>query len=366
MVWPALIVACLALGAWLMSGADPPPRKEVSAPAFPRYQSPKARARAVARRTSPPVAKPALAIEAGAEAEAPPAPAPLPARDPMITALSRPEGGSALFMEANVLLHSPVGEMLLGCLDADARREIDRVRDRFGVDLFSSIDRVAVQQGLLTVSGHFGDAEWENIFEEFAPREHGDYGMIYSRPDLHDLVGDGGAPLERQPVMGVWNDELVFVGDTPEEVAAAMDRLEGNAPTGPPPIKEHEAYGEIYGTLQAEDFGQLLAGGENTELSELLKRAAERVELHVDARDEVAIVARARGTDTTAMEKLSRALGGALSLGRIKARQDGDDDLAALLEHARVTPFDGDSTLELALPRSTLREWLGDCASPAK
>jgi hypothetical protein len=31
-----------------------------------------------------------------------------------------------------------------------------------------------------------------------------------------------------------------------------------------------------------------------------------------------------------------------------------------------ITPIDGDSTLELALPRSTLREWLGDCASPAK
>ena len=189
--------------------------------------------------------------------------------------------------------------------------------------------------------------------------------MIYRQPDLAEMAANLDEPLEREPVIGVWNDELVFVGDTPEEVQGAMDRLEGAAPTGPPPIADDQAYGEIYGAVRAEDFTQLLDAGEQSELANLLKRAAEQVELHVDARDDVALVARARGPDKRAMDELSRALGGALSLGRIQARREGDDELAGLLEHAKVSPFEGDSTVELALPQSTLREWLGDCAQAA-
>ncbi len=370
--WPATLIGCLLLAAWLMSGADPPPPKEVAVPAFPRFQTPEDKARADARKKPrpskpsaplpPPDDEPPSEVPPPAPAEAPPT----PHRDPVMTALSRPGGGSALVMEANVLLHSPVGEMILGCMDASAKAEIDDVRQRFGVDLFSSIDRVAVQEGLLAVSGHFAEAEWETIFEGMKPEEHGDFGMVYSQPELSQIAEDLDEPLAREPVVGVWNDELVFLGDSAEEVQAAMDRLEGAAPAGPPPIADREAYGEIYGNVRAEDFTKLLAGGDQGELADLLKRAAERVELHVDARDDVALVARARGPDAQAMDELSRSLGGLLSLGRIQARREGDDELAGLLEHAKVSPFEGDSTVELALPQATLREWLGECAQPAK
>lgn len=355
-IWPALVVGCLALAAWLMSGADPPARQEVPEPAFPRFQTPKARERAEARKKPSPI-KAAVPPAAPEESPSPP-PSP---RDPVMTALARPEGGSTLVLEANVLLHSPVGEMILACMDAEAKKAVDDVRARFGVDLFSSIDRVAVQQGLLVVSGHFAEAEWEAIFEGMAGAEHGDRGMIYA-PPVTEILPEGRQPPSSEPTIGVWNDELVFIGDSPQEVQDAIDRLEGAAPPGPPPIADEQAYGEIYGAVRAEDFTQLLQAGEQSELADLLKRAAEQVELHVDARDDVALVARARGPDTQAMDELSRALGGALSLGRIKARRDGDDDLADLLEHARVTPFEGDSTVELALPQESLRQWLGDCA----
>ena len=370
-IWPVLMVVCLGLAAWLMSGADPPPRAEVPEPAFPRFQTPKDKARVDARKTAPPTKPPAVPSPSPETPDGSPAPTreappsdPAGHRDPVMTALSKPGGGSALVLEANVLLHSPVGEMILGCMDADARTEIDRVRDRFGVDLFSSIDRVAVQQGMLAVSGHFEQAEWESIFEGMSPEKHGDHGMIYRQPPFAPQEDDAERRPDPEPVIGVWNDELVLIGDSPEEVQAAIDRLEGDAPTGPSPVADREAYGEIYGSVRAEDFTQLLAGSDQPELADLIKRAAERIELHVDARDDVAVVARARGSDTAAMEELSRTLGGALSLGRIQARREGDDDLADLLEHARITPLDGDSTVEIALPQASLRQWLGKCAQP--
>jgi hypothetical protein len=67
------------------------------------------------------------------------------------------------------------------------------------------------------------------------------------------------------------------------------------------------------------------------------------------------------GPDGERVGDLGRSLGGALSLGRLKAKAEGDKDLVELLELARVSQHDGLFTVEVALPLELLEEKLAAC-----
>ena len=98
-----------------------------------------------------------------------------------------------------------------------------------------------------------------------------------------------------------------------------------------------------------------------------LRGTAERVELHVDTRDEhdVLIVADAKGSNPTAVEDLAKSLGAALAVSRVTARHDGDEALAQLLDLARISPETGAFRVEVGLPLELLRRRFGRCAEDA-
>ena len=73
------------------------------------------------------------------------------------------------------------------------------------------------------------------------------------------------------------------------------------------------------------------------------------------------MVADVRGPAGEDLERLSKAFGAALALGRIKAQDDGDEKLAQLLDFAKVKPPAGRSfSLDVALPIEVLKD-LGPC-----
>jgi hypothetical protein len=323
-LWLVVAIVLFAAAAFLMSRGDAPrpePRAKVE---FPRHLRQAEYERMERRRTLP-----AAALPAGAEQ-----PDRAPVLDPLLTALPAVPGKSAVVFEANALRHSPLGELFLNCfLTEDDRLEM---REELGFDPLEDIDRVAFGgDGVMLVSGHFGAAKWEELQPDATFEPWGDKArFLRSRAD-----GAGGESV------AVWGEELVLVGDDRASLEAAID--------------ESATYGEIYGVIAAEQLAEMLPP-DQTGLRQRILEAAERIELHVDASGDVAIAADVRGPEADQVRDLGKSLGAALSLARIKAMAEGEDELVQLLEHARVQPLGDSFALELALPLALLEEHLGD------
>jgi len=333
--WLLAAVVLLACAAFLMRRGE---SKEKPAPVahveFPRSASPHEHKRNQARRTL--------------------APAPLKdetkegfrfKRDPVMTALPTAKGKSAMVFEAAALKESPIGRLWLDCMMSErSAKELERFKNDVGVDLLNDVDRVAVSsQKVVILSGDFGAVHWDKIGR--TPKPYGDKGTIY---------GD-----DNQESVATWGDGLQIMGD-PAEIKAAIDRLEDRVPPEPPLIEDWSAYGDAYGVLSAEDFAKMLPESQR-EIADRLRGALERIELHVDASEDVAIVADATGPTEADVNDLGKTLGAALSLGRLKAQSDGDEKLADLMELARVSPRNGRFSLEMALPMPLIQREMGPC-----
>jgi hypothetical protein len=266
-------------------------------------------------------------------------------RDPVMTALPTTKGKSAMVFEAAALKESPIGRLWIDCMlsERDAR-EFERLKSDFGVDLLHDVDRVAVSsQKLVVLAGNFGAAHPDKLERPAEP--YGTKGTIYTH--------------ENGASMATWGDGLQLMGD-PVELRAAIDRLEDRGPPEPPLIEDWSAYGDAYGVLSAEDFAKMLPASQR-DIAERLRGALERIEIHVDAADDVALVADATGPTAADVDDLGKTLGSALSLGRLKAQSDGDERLADLMELARVSPRSGRFSLEMALPMPLIQREMGPC-----
>ncbi|HZA14079.1 MAG TPA: hypothetical protein VE618_06270, partial [Myxococcaceae bacterium] len=194
--WPWLVsaVVLFALAGWLMALRDverpEPAWKRV---AMPRRMTSEERARAESRRT--------LLLPPPAVASAEP-PEPQRPRDPLIAALPSRFDRGALVVEANAVRHSPVGQLLVDCmLSRDGGRNLEELRRTTGIDPLEDVDRVAMADETLIVSGHFAKARWQEIFRERgAP--FGQDGMLY-RPPLPD--GRDAPDI----AIGVWKSQIV-------------------------------------------------------------------------------------------------------------------------------------------------------------
>jgi hypothetical protein len=336
--WLLAAVLLLACAAFLMRRGE---SKEKPAPVahveFPHYARPEEHKRNQERRTLPPPPIKDDTKEGYRQK-----------RDPVMTALPTLRGKSAMVFEAAALKESPIGRLWLDCMlsERDAQ-ELDRFKKDYGVDMLNDVDRVAVSsQKVMVLAGDFGAVHWDKL--ERPKRSYGTKGTIYASDD-----NQGGKAIAS------WGDGIQLLGDV-NEIEAAIDRLEDRTPPEPPLIPEWSAYGDAYGVLSAEDFAKMLPTSQR-EIAERLRGALERIELHLDASDEVAIVADATGPTATDVDDLGKTLGSALSLGRLKAQADGDEKLAELMELARVSPRDGRFSLELALPMPLIQREMGPC-----
>lgn len=338
-LWLGSAVVLFALAAWLMSRGDEPRKQPPPPVEFPRYLRPAEQERLERRRTLP--EKPAP-IAAPAQEE----PRTAPVLDPLLAALRRKPGESAVVFEANALRHSPIGELAVDCFFQG--KDLDQLRGELGFDPLEDVDRVAFAGEVVLVSGHFGGVDWSHLAPDARFRPVGEKGRLLDRRE----VGRDGA-------FALWNDELLLAAPSEGALLEAIDRLEGRAQVEPA-IDEGSTYGELYGVIGAAQLAKLLPP-EQKALAARLEAAAQRIELHVDASGDVAISADVEGPDTQAVGDLGRSLGAALAVARLQAKATGEDDLVELLDLARIQPRDGRFSLELALPLSLLEKHLGGC-----
>jgi hypothetical protein len=342
--WLFGALALLALAAWLMSRGDSVASTDEKKPRveFPRHPKQADQDRNRRRRTLP-------APPARADSDVQPS-----KRDPVITALPHSKGKSVMVFEASALKETPLAKHWLDCMmSGRQRRRIDGIRERFGVDVLEDIDRFAVSsEEVFIASGDFGQVKWEEI--NGPPRVYGNKGVIFVR----------GQEGRRVDTIGIWNDEMLMVANSVEAVEAAMDRLEDRAPVEEPRLREWDQYGDVYGVLSADDIAKLFPEDQR-DLADRLRGAVQDVEIHVDASEDVAIVAEVAGGVESEVEDLAKSLGGALSLARLKAQSDGEDKLAELLDYAKIRPSGGRFSIDLALPLDVLIRQMGPCRKDA-
>jgi hypothetical protein len=285
-------------------------------------------------------------------------------RDPVLAALPRGKGHSALVFEANALRHSPVGELLLGCVLSNGNLTLNEIRERTGLDLLQDLDRLVVTDEGVLLTGNFGNARLAEIFKKSIPSGYGNGAQLFepvpepppapdARPRMFLPIKDTGAS---------WNDQMLVFSYSPESARGFIDRVEGRAGVGELPLlPEGSTYGEMYGRVSVEMLG-LIFRNEQPELMAMLMEAADSVELHLDARSDVSMVVEVQGADTRKVEELGRSLEAALSVARLKAQVAGEHEVARWLDFASVRPDGARLQVELALPLEFLKDKLSSCA----
>jgi hypothetical protein len=166
--------------------------------------------------------------------------------------------------------------------------------------------------------------------------------------------------------VGTWGSQMLLLGQDRAGLQASLDRLESSGPRQPGVLTEDQAYGEVYGVLTPDVLAELV-GREDAALGQTLRDSARSVSLHADVSHDVGLVADIGGEDATRTEDLRRALGGALSLGRMQAQARGREEEAQLLDQARVTRSeDGKFRLQAGLPYEYLSRVFKDCVARRK
>ncbi len=347
--WLAAAFALLLLAAWLSSLAEARPpahaRAQVVFPSSPRqaeYDRMKTRRILVVPVTV-----------ASASAPADEDPAPPPKRDPFLAALPAGANDPVVVFEANALRHSRLGEAFVQCALAKDPRTFEKLQREIGIDVLKDVDRVAFVGESVVVSGFFQRLDPDQLRKETlaSPERIGEAGVLYA----------SGSVLEPgRLAAGTWRDQIVILSSDPANVRRALDQLEGRA--APPTIElpDDIAYGEAYGVIPGDALRRILHG-ETELLADRLAAAARRVELHVDAMQDIAAVARFQGDDASAVSDLARALGGVLAGARLHAQVTGDRVLADLLDQASVIPANGSFSVQVALPIERVESWFANC-----
>lgn len=283
-------------------------------------------------------------------------------KDPLFTAILAKQGESAIVLEANAIRHSKLGELLVACMNR--RGGLDRFTNETGVDPLQDVDRIAAFDKALVVSGNFENAKWSKALERGADaKQYGDHGTMFnSGPNNMRALRDGGSVYDPRTVVN-WKDQMVIYAEDEEAAKQIVDRLEGRAPAEDPLLNDSMAYGEVYGVISAKMVAELLPE-DQVALKQTLEESASRIELHADTLGDVGIVADVQGPDADKVKDLGKSLGAALAIGRMQASAEGKNDVAELMDLAKVVTKDGEFRVEFALPMELLEKRLAFCRLP--
>jgi hypothetical protein len=239
--------------------------------------------------------------------------------------------------------------------------DLERFKKETGVDPLKDLDRLIITDEGLIVSGNFGDKKLKELLSgrDSTSYDYGDEARIFE-PTFERNLSDGGTVRRDGPRVGMWNDQMLVFGRSPDSVKQVIDRVEGRGPDEPPVISESSTYGEMYGVVSVEQLKKMFPPDQQ-ELALKLAEVAENVELHVDARSDFAMTAQVKGSNADKVTDLGKSLGGALSLARMRAQAEGEKELAQLLDFAKVNPDGEEFRLELAVPLEVIKEQLAFC-----
>jgi hypothetical protein len=252
-------------------------------------------------------------------------------------------GDGVVFVEVNALRHTRLVEELLMCRGEEASAGLEQLRDKMGIDPLEDVDRLALQDGVMAMSGFFDELV---VPEELgAPRAYGEGGELYTLPP----PSDDEEPAQYLARVG---NDLLLVGTDETALKGAIDRAEGRAPAASG-LSPEFTQGELYGSLGTAALGSLLDGGRGEALpvAALLGRLVEGATVRAYVDDAVSLSFDLDTVGGEEGEDLAKAIGGAIAGARQAALREDNPELAALLEEARVLRQDeGKLGVDLAIP----------------
>lgn len=345
-VWLIVAAVLLAGGAWLMRGAEPPSREPPPPVRLPTRMNRDEHQRADDRRTW----VPQFSLDAGVAAS------PTPARDPVLALMPAEVKRAAVVAEFNAIINSELGGLMTDCLFGDGDFLGD-LRDA-GMDPITKIDRVAMIDDSMVVTGDFKNAQWKKFLpEEAVAKGYGRQGEV-----IEVAREDGG-----MQTFAVWGGQMFIAGGDEASQKAILDRLEGNGPQTTPVLNDSMAYGEVYGVIASGMLADLV-GKQDARLGETIRQSAKSVQLHMDVSHDVGLVADIESGDPQKTEELRRTIGSALSLARMQAQAKGKTEEADLLDLAHVRSAEGgtDFRLEAGLPYEYMAKAFKECVAERK
>ena len=345
-VWLIVAAVLLAGGAWLMRGAEPPSRPPPPPVRLPTRMNKSENQRADDRRTWVPVAAP----DAGFVK-------PPPARDPILALMPAEVKRAAVVAEFNAIINSELGGLMTECLFGEDDFLSD-LKDA-GMDPTTKVDRVAMIDDSLVVTGDFKNSQWK----KFLPPEAVGKGYGRQGEMIEVQREDGGVQT-----FAVWGGQMFIAGGNEASQKVILDRLEGNGPPQATSVLDDSmAYGEVYGVIASGMLADLV-GREDARLGETIRQSAKSVQLHMDVSHDVGLVADIQSGNPQTTEELRRTIGSALSLARMQAQAKGKTDEADLLDLAHVRSAEGgsDFRLEAGLPYEYMEKTFRQCIADRK
>lgn len=345
--WLGAAVLLLVLAAALMFSGDPPIPHEYSEANLPKRMSDDERLRNDQRRTL-------LELPQLNDAGRIVAPAP-PPRDPVLAIMPAEIKRVAVVAEFNAIVNSDIGTLMMDCLfkgDEGDERFLNSLRDA-GLDPTRNIDRLALIDDAFVVTGSFKSVPFGELGgTKPTTKDYGRQGKIYEWPQP-----DGGTATG-----ATWGDQMLIGGVDEASLKTILDRLDSsNARPATQALSEDQAYGEVFGVVTADAVSELI-GRQDQQLADTFRSAAKNVQLHADVSHDVGLVADIDGADSEKTEQLRRALGGALSLGRMQAQAKGRTDEAQLLDSASVAAAgNGRFRMQAGLPYEYMKKVFQDC-----
>jgi hypothetical protein len=269
--------------------------------------------------------------------------------DPFMVALSAAaRGGTFMVFELKKLMETPVGEIITGCLERSERNPFDKIEEETGVSILNDLGRLAMSENMILFEGFFPFDENAPISEGFESTVQGS-AVRYTRTEADSGFGD----------FAIWDQSVLILGKGSEPVDSALGMLSGEIPYDPSALSSIQTYGDIYGNLDVDDAADLFEN--EGDMAQRIVDLVDSVEVHVDASEDVAMVATMAGSGQEEMSDLAKSLGSVLSLARFKAQMDDEEDLAELLDYASVSPSGEQFDMKLALPLEYLERHLADC-----
>ncbi len=352
--WPWLVAAALlfGLGAWVMSGTEEENETKAKKVHLPRFMTRDERERNQGRQTLPVLPTPAVAEGAPL--------LPPQVRDPVLAAMPTSVKNGAVVIEANAIRHSELGNLMIECVFAGKDESVLAGLKDAGFDPVDKLDRVAVADSTLILTGDFSGTDVGELINADTRRQFGPNAELFSRSRSDGGVG--------QP-MALWKGQVLVTGDSEEEVTTVLDRLDGKGdPTEKRVLTDEDAYGEMYGIIKPGPLAAALSE-ENPALAALLDSAASTIKIHADVSHDVGLVADIQGSDPTKTQDLRKALGSALTLAKLQAEAKGNKSAAEVLGFARVSQAKGgfaDFHLEAGIPHEFLEKQLRKCIADKK
>lgn len=267
--------------------------------------------------------------------------------DPLLRLVPPQVKDLALVIELNSVVNSELGDLFADCLVKPEDALMNSLRDA-GIDLTTTIDRVAFVDDSIVLSGDFRSGGWKRLLPS------GAIGKGYgARAELFELPAvDGGYGS-----IGSWNGQLVIFGPSEAGTRALLDRVEGTS-TGAGLLDPARAFGDFFGEITPEAIA-VVFDGKNPLLANQLRDDLRGLRLHVDFSGDVGLMAELHARDGHSLGELRRSLHALLAA--VKERPGHAENLFDFVTIGEPSPDGAMFVVEAGLPKAYVKNALKKC-----